>query len=72
MQTFTFKVGASQEHDAKEAIAMWQLAWASRVVLGDMDDDGMATIEVTLADDWESGPSEMVAWVRGKLGGQKG
>lgn len=70
MQTFSFKVEATQEHNAKQAIAMWQLAWASRVVLGEMDDDGATTVEVTLTDDWESGPSDMVAWVRSKLAGK--
>ena len=73
MQTFRFQGDPANprliEHDAKQAMAMWLLGWASRVIMDDPDDDAPASVEVTLVDDWEGGPSDMVAWVRTKLNG---
>jgi hypothetical protein len=65
MQAFAFEI--TRYDDVKQAVAMWQLGWASRVVLNDPPDDGVATVEVTLEDDWETGPSDMVSWVRAKI-----
>lgn len=64
---FCFKVESSQSEDAKTAIALWQLAWAKRVVLGEIDEDGMTSIYVVLSVDWRSGPAAMVAWCTAKL-----
>jgi hypothetical protein len=70
MQTFTFRVDhGPKEDDVMQAVAMWRLGWASRVVLNDPPDDSAATVEVTLEEDWESGPGDMVTWVRSKLSG---
>lgn len=68
MTKFMFRVERSDAPDVEFAIAAWKLAFASRVDLGDIAEDGMTTIEVTMADDWESGPDQMVAWVKSKIG----
>ena len=66
-RTIELKIENTQERDADFAIAMWRLAWADRVVLGEIDEDGKTAIQVQLSDGWESGPDEMVAWVKEKL-----
>lgn len=67
MLKFSFRVERSDEQDVKIAIAAWQLAWASRVELGEIEEDGKTTILVVMSDDWQQGPAPMVAWAASKL-----
>jgi hypothetical protein len=69
-KSFVFKVERSDDPHVLHAIAAWKLAWAERVVLGEIEEDGMTTIAVYLSDDWETGPKAMQEWVA-KMTGPK-
>lgn len=69
-RSFTFKVERSDDNDVTTAIAAWRLAWAERIILGEIDEEGRTEISVYLYEGWEKGPSGFVAWVN-KMTGPK-